>query len=195
MTQEELGKQVGVTGVTIMRYEKGLREPSLEQLEKLSDALHVTPSYLVGWENTQLIGLLCQSLGVSQENLSRKTGIAVSELEKYETGAQEMRSETLSRILDALGAPENETSPIRQQAQAVEEEIDQIKASTRQEETELLALLLLTGYAKLNRRGQHIAVERLEELAKIPDYQNGSFPEGVELPEALLNYLGDSSGL
>lgn len=47
LTQEELGKRVGVTGVAIMRYEKGARQPRLEQLQAIADALNVRLSDLV----------------------------------------------------------------------------------------------------------------------------------------------------
>lgn len=48
MTQVELGKKVGVSGVAIMRYEKGLREPRIEQLRAIADALEVPTFYLAG---------------------------------------------------------------------------------------------------------------------------------------------------
>lgn len=48
MTQEELGELIGVTGVTIMRYEKGQREPRMDQLQKIGDVLGISWTYLVG---------------------------------------------------------------------------------------------------------------------------------------------------
>lgn len=48
MTQEELGELVGVTGVTIMRYEKGQREPRMDQLQKIGDVLGINWTYLIG---------------------------------------------------------------------------------------------------------------------------------------------------
>ena len=92
----------------------------------------------------------------------------------------------------ALGAPSETSSSKHQQLMDVEEESNQGKASTKKAESELLATQLLSSYRKLNRRGQRIAVERLEELTKIADYQNADFPDKVELPEALLNFLTDS---
>lgn len=53
LTQEQLGEKIGVTGVTIMRYEKNQREPRLEQLRKIAVALDVTVSDFVDgdyWE-------------------------------------------------------------------------------------------------------------------------------------------------
>lgn len=50
MTQEQLGKAIGMSGVAIMRYEKGQREPSKEIIEKIADALNVHPNDLIGWK-------------------------------------------------------------------------------------------------------------------------------------------------
>ena len=41
LTQEQLGAMVGVTGVAIMRYEKGQREPRSGTLLKIAKALNV----------------------------------------------------------------------------------------------------------------------------------------------------------
>lgn len=41
LTQEELGELVGISGVAVMRYEKGQREPKQETLLKISKALGV----------------------------------------------------------------------------------------------------------------------------------------------------------
>lgn len=47
LTQEELGERVGVTGVTIMRYEKNQRQPRLKQLSRIALALNISVSELV----------------------------------------------------------------------------------------------------------------------------------------------------
>ncbi|MBO5414011.1 MAG: helix-turn-helix transcriptional regulator [Bacilli bacterium] len=49
-SQEQLGKLVGVTKVSISGYENGTRIPKLEQFEKLISVLDVSPSYLLGLE-------------------------------------------------------------------------------------------------------------------------------------------------
>lgn len=48
MTQVELGKKVGVSGVAIMRYEKGTRQLRIGQLQSIADALEVSIDYLCG---------------------------------------------------------------------------------------------------------------------------------------------------
>lgn len=51
MTQVELGKKVGVSGVAIMRYEKGQRQPRLDQLIRIAVALGVQWTELVPGNN------------------------------------------------------------------------------------------------------------------------------------------------
>ncbi|WP_025727752.1 helix-turn-helix domain-containing protein [Heyndrickxia ginsengihumi] len=48
LTQEELGKIVNVTKVSISGYEKGKRSPDTETLNMLADYFNVTTDYLLG---------------------------------------------------------------------------------------------------------------------------------------------------
>lgn len=48
MTLSELANVIGVSAVTISRYENGEREPSLRTLKKLADYFDVPVDYLVG---------------------------------------------------------------------------------------------------------------------------------------------------
>lgn len=47
-TQEEMAEIIGVDRITYHRYEKGLRQPSLENMIKLADYFNVTLDYLLG---------------------------------------------------------------------------------------------------------------------------------------------------
>lgn len=52
MTLEELGSKIGVSKVTIYKYENNdITNIPSDKIELLADALRVTPSYLMGWEN------------------------------------------------------------------------------------------------------------------------------------------------
>lgn len=48
MSQEELGKKVGLSKNSIYLYEKGERIPQSDNLIKIADALHITPNLLLG---------------------------------------------------------------------------------------------------------------------------------------------------
>lgn len=87
MTQEELGDKIGVTKATINKYETGiianLRRPIIE---KLAMALDTTPSYLMGWTDTELNtspigtnnGVIGQNSG--EINISQKSSKEEKEL-------------------------------------------------------------------------------------------------------------------
>lgn len=53
MSQEELGRRVGVQRAAINKYEKGTVENiPIKTIEKIAQVFDVSPSYLVGWKET-----------------------------------------------------------------------------------------------------------------------------------------------
>jgi len=52
-TQEQLGRLVSVTKVSISCYENGSRTPEMETLQRLADALDVSVDYLLGRTDEQ----------------------------------------------------------------------------------------------------------------------------------------------
>lgn len=51
LTLEQIGEYIGVGKATVQRYESGeIKNLKQETIEKLSQILKVTPSYLMGWE-------------------------------------------------------------------------------------------------------------------------------------------------
>jgi transcriptional regulator with XRE-family HTH domain len=49
LTQEQLGKMAGISALMVSHFETGTRQkPSIENLVKLSKALHVSTDYLLG---------------------------------------------------------------------------------------------------------------------------------------------------
>jgi transcriptional regulator with XRE-family HTH domain len=50
LTQAQIGERVGLTNVRISHYEKGHRQPSLENLVKLAEAHECSTDYLLGVE-------------------------------------------------------------------------------------------------------------------------------------------------
>lgn len=52
ITQVELGEKIGVSGVAIMRYEKGTREPRLQQLRQIAQALDADVVYLISGQTS-----------------------------------------------------------------------------------------------------------------------------------------------
>lgn len=86
MTQEELGKRIGVTKATINKYETGIvlnmKRPTIEQIAKV---LGVEPGYLMGWtDNVTSVGtnngVIGQNSGTVTVNNSERT-LSKEELE------------------------------------------------------------------------------------------------------------------
>lgn len=52
MSQEELGRRVGVQRAAINKYEKGAVENiPIKTIEKIAEVFDVSPTYIVGWSN------------------------------------------------------------------------------------------------------------------------------------------------
>ncbi|NMM62353.1 helix-turn-helix transcriptional regulator [Clostridium sp. P21] len=52
-TLQEVGDYLGVSKATVQRYESGeIKNLKLESIEKLATILKVSPSYLMGWEES-----------------------------------------------------------------------------------------------------------------------------------------------
>ena len=55
LTLEEVGNAVGVGRSTVRKWENGMiANMRRDKIEKIAAALHTTPAYLMGWEDTQL---------------------------------------------------------------------------------------------------------------------------------------------
>lgn len=54
LTLEEVAEKMGVSAPTIQRYESGeIQNMRRDKVKKLADALNLSPSYLMGWEDQQ----------------------------------------------------------------------------------------------------------------------------------------------
>ena len=54
LSQEELGRRVGVQRAAINKYEKGtVTNIPIPTIEKLASTFDVSPTYIVGWEDTE----------------------------------------------------------------------------------------------------------------------------------------------
>jgi transcriptional regulator with XRE-family HTH domain len=53
MSQEELGRRVGVQRAAIQKYEKGtVKNIPIETIEKMAKLFDVSPTYIVGWDDS-----------------------------------------------------------------------------------------------------------------------------------------------
>ena len=55
MSQEELGKRVGVQRAAINKYEKGsVTNIPISTIEKIAKTFDVSPNYIVGWDSVEI---------------------------------------------------------------------------------------------------------------------------------------------
>lgn len=113
-----------------------------------------------------------KSKNITQEQLSKAIGVSRSVISKYENGTIPITLETMSEIAKALDVPTFELlwpymgSPLPGLVDS--SDLDTV---TPIHVTLDLRKPLETAFSKLNAKGREVAVERVEELAKIPEYQ------------------------
>ncbi|KIP21093.1 HTH-type transcriptional regulator immR [Anoxybacillus ayderensis] len=95
LTQEELGKKINVTKVSISGYENGNRTPDTETLQKLADFFNVTTDYLLGRTDDPNPS---ESDGIPEELKDPSLGLFFKELAE----APEERREQLLKIWEIL---------------------------------------------------------------------------------------------
>jgi len=127
MSQKELGDKIGVSGVAVMRYEKGQREPKIEMVKKIANACNVPYMRLYGWDGDQTL-----TIGEINEEMAKRL---------QDVGEMGLKTvEALRR--NAMNA----------------------------------------AYDSMNGKGQQKAVENVQDLAKIPEYQRQESGNAGEAP-------------
>ncbi len=114
MTQEELGRKVGVTGKQISNYEKGKLTPPTDVLFSLCDVFDCELGYLLGEdsysEGTQFFTIASMKMGLSTTAIKSIIGIVEKEksrlnFENYKYGEildKFLRSERLYDLIEAI---------------------------------------------------------------------------------------------
>ena len=168
LSQKELGERLHVSQAMIAQYEKGSRNPKIETVKKIADALNVPFEYLMygNQEKTgENIRYYRDRQELSVEELSEKTNIPLERLKAYESDLDTPTEEEIFKISQALFLMPGELTAI--QGMKYDEEWNPVKKSPderRQSE-------LLRHYEKLNNKGRDEAGERIRELSHVPEFQ------------------------
>lgn len=80
LTQEELGRAVNVTKVSICCYEKNNRTPNIETLLDLSKVLGTTPNYLLG---SEVVATVNEDPETYDVHISKEDLAIITELKKH----------------------------------------------------------------------------------------------------------------
>jgi transcriptional regulator with XRE-family HTH domain len=113
MPMEELGKRTGVTRQTIFKYETGIISniPS-DKIEKMADALEVTPTYLIGWEDERgaptedfadRIKQYREEKELSLEDLAKRLNTYKQVVHRWETRQQIPQMDKVAEVAELLG--------------------------------------------------------------------------------------------
>lgn len=154
-SQQALADAAGTAKGTIQQYEAGKRQPRLEQLGRIADALGVPISDLLGVSGQD---------AAQMEKYEIYRGRATAELEAARSSGAS--PDVIANIEQIIAISED---AILERARQPVSEIQQepkkpaIPLSAAAEE-------LLAEFAKLSEEGQQIAIGRMRELAQIPAY-------------------------
>lgn len=114
--------------------------------------------------------------GLKQAELAELAGISINSVRLYEAGKRSPTLAVAEKIAAALGVSVFDLLSGPETLRACLDELQpQYEAAihmSRQEGE------LLEAFARLNIKGQLVAVQRVEELGKIPDYQREEDPAG-----------------
>lgn len=101
MTLEEVARQVGISRQTMSRYETGIigNIPS-DKIEMMSKVLHVSPAYIMGWEDEEGNNLL------KNKPIGSGSDMSLSEKEQALIMAYRARSDMQGAVDTLLGLPQ-----------------------------------------------------------------------------------------
>lgn len=107
---------------------------------------------------------------VTQAELAKRVGLATVTVRQYENGSREPNIETLRKIALALGVSIYSLVSFDDASSLVEENINEnrITYGENWEQYERIRIVL----PDLNHKGAERAAQAVEDIAKIPEYQN-----------------------
>lgn len=188
MTQAELASKLGISFVGVSQWENDIRNPKYETLEKIAKVLDVDVWELKGVTVTSIgdvIAELREERDISATQLSAMTDIPLQRVQEFEFSSAVPTIEELSKLAAALRVPVSafyDKSPhiLKFDTKLISEAIDvairsmrpDLSSDTLKDDPAYQALVRIdNALSQLNPKGQQVAVERVEELTKIPDYQ------------------------
>lgn len=170
MTQKQLGELCGINEANIRKYESGRQRPKYSTIERIASALNVAPGYLQGIKGEDVM-------------------YALRSLNNYETDSERSREESAKWLCKYSGLKPGSIIPL---AEDEKKELEkQIDASRKEREIYLNRICfllkvkynrftksdynilnrLIVAFCSLNDKGQQKAVDNLEDLSKILEYQ------------------------
>ena len=198
LTQKELGKKLGISQAAVGQYEKSNANLTQTTIQKIANALDVTPSALIN-EFCNALGENIKSLreekNISISDLAKLTGISEKLLTEYEENITEPYPRDIERIayyLDKEGtAILGENLPFSM-FDSNDMPPEKPYESCYRDPLSLHEQVLLANYRKLNDTGKEEARKRVQELTEIEKYK----PKNIILNgSALVEMCNEIAGI
>lgn len=173
LTQKQLANKLNVSYVNIAQWENGRRNPKIETLQNLAKALNVSIGYLQRYEEIDAHQIVTFLKNRDYEAVANF--IDVPENTIFRLSDEDYR-ELQNITKDTLNNADLEINEIDSLLNENKAQINIISSLICLRVNETVAHNLIEFFLKLNANGQEIAVERVEELTKIPDYQKDKTP-------------------
>ena len=107
---------------------------------------------------------------MTQADLAKSVGLATVTIRQYENGSREPKVEILRKIAIALGVSVASLVDISDLPQVMVESLNEESAAYGEEWSAFNRMR--TAFSNLNHKGAERAAQAVEDLAKIPEYQN-----------------------
>ena len=105
LNQSQLAQQTGISEQSISKYERGKRNPKIENLEALANFFKVPVSYLRGKAVVNRLKELRQSKGLTLDDIEKATGINRGTYSNYENGNTEPKFEIWQKLSNYFEVP------------------------------------------------------------------------------------------
>lgn len=181
LTQKELGELLGVSPQMIAQYERGVRNPKKETLQKIAAALNVSP---YDFFNDNLFNAFTDHM------LSNKKTVSTIEQEfdliqsdqSLDDAEKSKKLGHLQELLE-LGIDEQIKELVAAQDFRIDPECKDDKELVEQAEI-VRKNMLIEFYVSLNDQGRAEAVKRVRDLTYNPEYQRKTEAPGSDRPPA-----------
>lgn len=159
LTQAELAKSAGIAVNSVRLYESGKRIPDILQAAKIADALWIPLDAILPMTAGRYILRAMQQKRISPSNLSNLTSIDIEKLNAIlRSDHVKITPDEKKALNDVLGIDIDVFTMMGLETYA------ETAASSMSSE-------ILTAFDRLNETGQHKAIERVQELGRIPEYR------------------------
>ncbi len=164
LTQSDLAKMTGKGFSTIQKYELDLVSPPLSSLQKIANALEIPLSQLLNQDENTIENLINASKTFPDLSVNDKSGDFSVHLGRI--GGMSLKNKSPEELNYLIRRGEVSLDKNGKPRWNVKGASDGSVLDEQERQTDLTI-----AFNKLNEKGQQKAVEQVEDLAKIPDYQ------------------------